>query len=320
MRRGFSAILVSSFCFGFIGAFNIWGRSYGFSPMQATTNRFFTATVVFWLIIMLRRRDDCRLSGSDMLLMALQGLGLAFTSICYALALQSLQASMVAVLFYIHPIFTMLGATLVYREPLTRNKVLALMVALGGCILSADPGSLFIGTASPRGVMWILLGGLSYSLFNLFAQRTSTISSPLVSVTWVTTFCTLALFIIEAPRHLLDGSMNLQTWGFSFLFGLICSVIPYFLYLLGVSQLGALLASIAGATEAMFGLLVSIVVLGDRLVWLQALGVPFIFGSVLILQGDLLRYALRLRRGDDLLYDSPTSNVEGEQQTNLDSP
>jgi len=304
MHRGFTAIIASSFCFGFIGAFNIWGRGYGFGPMQATTNRFFTAMLVFWLVALLRRRENYRLSGQSMLLMALQGLGLALTSICYALALQSLQASMVAVLFYIHPIFTMVGATLVYKEPLTRNKVLALLVALGGCFLSADPGSLLLGAASFSGVLWILSGGLSYSLFNLFAQRTSSISSPLVSVTWVTTFCTLTLFLMEAPRHMLDGSMNMQSWAFSFLFGLICSVIPYFLYLVGVSRLGALLASIAGATEAMFGLLVSMVVMGDRLIWLQALGVPLIFGAVLILQGDLLRYALRQRRGDSLLYEN----------------
>ena len=289
---GYGAIAASCFCFGFLGYFGKIGYSLGYTPVTLMTVRFVLAAVILWMIALYRGLRLYTVGAASLPLLALQGLAMTGTSFGYFASLQYLSASLAAIVFYLHPVLTIAVTTLFLREKFTWPRGLALtMAVLGTTFISGGFGNGSV-SADARGLLWILAGAASYSIFTLIGQRTTRGMDSIGVTTYALTFCALGFALMKPPGYMFDGSITLPMWAVGLGIGFICSVLAILLYVVGIRAVGAARASVASALEPLSGVLLAAVLLGERMLPLQWVGMSVILLAVIVLQADKPRTAL----------------------------
>lgn len=283
-QLGYLAVIFSSVCFGFLGYFGKVGYQLGFTPLTLQIARFWLATLMLWLVALPRGLARYRVGRRELVSLAAQGVGYAMTALGYFSALRYLSASLVAIIFYIHPVITTLAAAGIFGERITRTKISALLLAVVGTALVSNPQALLSGSLSWMGLAWVMVSSCSYSAFTLLGQKTTAGRDPLMVTTYAMTFCGLFLALFHPPLYLIDGSMTLPMWGIALGISFICSVLAILFYIVGVSIIGASRTSIVAAAEPLSGLIVSAILLGERLGGWQWLGMALILLAVGVLQ------------------------------------
>ena len=289
---GYAAIAASCFCFGFLGYFGKVGYSLGYTPVTLMTVRFVLATLILWLLALYRGLNLYRVPLTALPLLALQGVAMTGTSFGYFASLQYLSASLAAIVFYLHPVLTIAVTTIFLRERFTWPRGLALaMAVLGTTFISGGFGNGNV-SADARGLMWILTGAASYSVFTLIGQRTTRGMDSIVVTTYALTFCSLGFAMMEFPGYMFSGYLTPTMWAVGLGIGFICSVLAILLYVVGIRAVGAARASVASALEPLSGVLLAAVLLGERLMPVQWLGMSVILLAVIVLQADKPRIAV----------------------------
>jgi drug/metabolite transporter (DMT)-like permease len=283
---GYAAIAASCFCFGFLGYFGKVGYSLGYTPVTLMTVRFLLAALILWIMAVYRGLKLYRVTSTALPLLVLQGVAMTGTSFGYFASLQYLSASLAAIVFYLHPVLTIAVTTVFLRERFTWPRGLALtMAVLGTTFISGGFGNGNV-SADARGLMWILAGAASYSVFTLIGQRTTRGMDSIVVTTYALTFCALGFALMEFPVYMFNGSLTPAMWAVGLGIGFICSVLAILLYVVGIRAVGAARASVASALEPLSGVLLAAVLLGERLVPVQWIGMSVILLAVIVLQAD----------------------------------
>lgn len=196
-------------------------------------------------------------------------------------------AAVAIVLIYTFPGFVTLGAWLLFREPVRRSQIGALLVALLGCSLLArayDPAVLRLNWL---GLLVGLGTGLTHAGYVLFSQRAVQSHSPWTSLTYMMLFGTLALLVMT----LVSGPANLTAIGTAPLPWLVLLGLAlgptlggYALFTAALRYIPASTASLIAVAEAPAGALLAFALLGERLAPPQLLGVALILGAMLVPQ------------------------------------
>lgn len=283
-QLGYLAVIFSSACFGFLGYFGKVGYQLGYTPLTLQIARFLLAALMLWMVALPRGLARYRVGRRELISLAAQGVGYAMTALGYFSALRYLPASLVAIIFYIHPVITTLAAAGIFGEKITRAKIIALLLALVGTTLVSDPRALLSGSLSLVGLAWVLVSSCSYSTFTILGQKTTAGRDPLMVTTYSMTFCGLFLALFHPPLYMINGSLTLLMWGIALGISFICSVLAILFYVVGVSIIGASRTSIVAAAEPLSGLIVSALLLGERLGGWQWLGMALILLAVGALQ------------------------------------
>lgn len=294
-RQGFFAVLVSSFCFGFLGYFGKVGYSLGYTPLTLLTVRFVLASMMMWAIAVLRlnqkpqnknqkehprEKTEYGITLNDAKWLAVQGVTYALTALGVFNAYNYMPAGMVGVLFYIHPLLTILAASLLWHERLTKNVVLSASLAFIGAALVSQGGGDQTTVVSIVGFLWIMLSASAYSGFTLIGQRTTAKLDSLVVTTYSITFCALFLALLNPPLYMVTGVLTSSQWMIGLGISFVSSVLAILLYVVGIKAVGASRTAIISAAEPLSGVVIAALLLGERLALLQIIGMGIIVLSV----------------------------------------
>ena len=215
------------------------------------------------------------------------GLGFAGEFFFVALGLQYTNASHISVLLYTAPFFAAIGLSIkLPEERLSVIQWAGLMTAFTG-IAAAFLLPVFLqGSAVPAGDMWLLgdffglMSGVCWGLTTISMRVTTMNEAPASQVL----FSQLAVgFLVLFPSAILFGQTH-----FAFTPVMISSmafqtlIVAFASYLVWCRLLKEYLAARLGILVFMpplFGVLFSVVLLGDRI------GLPFVGGSLLVLAG-----------------------------------
>ena len=96
-------------------------------------------------------------------------IGILFLNLCYYTTIKLTSLSVAAVLLFTAPIFVTLLSCLLFKERITRRKVIALTCAVVGCVLvsgvlTGDEALSFLGVLTGIGA------GLGYALYSIFSR------------------------------------------------------------------------------------------------------------------------------------------------------
>jgi len=120
----------------------------GVSPITLLFLRFAFAAPVMLALATLRgvRMPAGRAFAA---LAALGGVIYVVQALCYFTALTQAPASLVALILYLYPVLVAVGATLVYHEPFTASRGVALALALVGAalVIGREKGGTPVGVA-----------------------------------------------------------------------------------------------------------------------------------------------------------------------------
>lgn len=217
------------------------------NPIQVTFSRFlFGGLVLLPFAVKLLRKlaaDDVRMEKEDLAYFAMLGtIGIVISMTLYQLATVHANASVVAVLFSSNPLFVMVLAYLILREPIRVRNVVALLLDIVGIICIIDPWDMDIEFL---GVAFTLSATLIFAIYTVLGKRKCYKFGGLVVTCFGFLFGSIELIILAALGHIPAVADFLLTHGLQkfayvpFIEGYTWHNLPMVLFVyLGVTGLG----------------------------------------------------------------------------------
>lgn len=271
MRQlGILQILLSGFCFGFLGLFGKRAYEHGLTPGEFLALRFLLASLLLGIWFSARRPSALAIGKGNAARAFLFGAcGYALFSTCYFTALKGLSVSLTVLLLYLYPVWVTLGARIFLGERLTRLHLAALPVALGGLVLLLwgelavrDPASLAFGMAA----------SVFYSAYILSSRRYLRDVPPLSAGFYVMLGAGTVLGILHLRALPAEPALLLVVAGTS----LISTIAAISLFLAGLQKLSGAEASMLSLAEPCTAVAVGIVFFGDSFLPAQWAGAALI--------------------------------------------
>lgn len=272
-----------------------WGvYSNGGNAVTLLTIRSVVAMLVVWVIIAFLR-PPLRLSIRKVAELSLMGVVFVSSSVTYYVSLMYIQAGTAILIAYIFPALVVIGAVIFYREKFSRRKAIALLLAIGGCILTVDPIKTFTGGVDLNGfgVLMAFISAFVTAGYILLSARLGTgvpgvvasaYSLPAMAAFYVI-WC--ALGQIGLDMSVVGGgfafSMSWVGWVSSIAIGLLTSLAWTF-YLIGLPRIGPSRASILVTSEPATAVFLGIIILGEPASAVKLVGGAFIFWAVYLLR------------------------------------
>ena len=259
----------------------------GFSPEQMVFTRFFFASLFLAGWLAAKKPMALRFRLVDIWCFA--GTGIVSTmlfSYCYFRTMETANIALAALLLYTSPIFVLFFSVLLFRERMTRRKLLAVACTFAGC--AAITGILTHGVPV---VAWpvILIGlgaGLFYSLYTIFGKYALRRYASVTVAVHTFIFATIGTaFLIPIPETfaLYANPANLLT-GLGI--ALFCSLTPFVLYTKGLEKLSPAKAAVLATIEPVVATLIGIAAFHEPADAATFAGVALIIGATVLLSGE----------------------------------
>lgn len=278
------AIIGAGTLWGFMGFFRRTLESLGISAIGCLTVRCLFAAVAFGIVILLtdvsafkfRLKDIWCFFGTGVVSLLIFGL-------CYFRAMDYMSLSAAAILLYTAPCFVILLSALLFKEKLTKKKLVAMSMAFFGCCLVSGLGN---GAQHVSGI-GILLGlgaGICYALFSIFSRYS--INRGYNSLTINFYSCILAgagALIFGGAREMPTVCQSAGNFLFALATGIVTCFLPYLLYTYGLTKTENGKASIMASVEPVVATLVGLVIYHEKLSLTAFLGVVIVLSAIVLL-------------------------------------
>ncbi|MDF3835938.1 DMT family transporter [Cupriavidus basilensis] len=213
-------------------------------------------------------------------LAAMGGIGYVGQSFCFFTALNHAQASLVALLLYLYPLFVTILAAVFLKERLSTASVTALVLCSVGAGLTVGGGQ-----GSALGIALGLASAAIYSVYIIVGARLTAGVNPLATTTVV---CAAAAVVYVAAGLLRTGAgvppqfpQSLAGWLALLAIALLSTVLAILAFFAGLQRLGAARASMLSTLEPVVTVALAALVLGEHVGLTQALGGGLILAGVL---------------------------------------
>ena len=286
MKQSKSAlcVLLAGTLWGSMGLFVRKLNAVGLYALDIVQLRIAISLVLVGLYLLIFARDKLRVRLRDLWCFAGTGIvSLLLFSWCYFSGMQEASLSVMAVLLYTSPAFIMLLSVLLFREKLTRQKLLALVLTFAGCCLVSLVGGEH--KLSTVGILYGLGAGFGYALYSIFARYALDRGYSSNTINFYSCLLTAIGAVIiwgaAQPLGVMFGSW--KGFGLCTALGIVTCYLPYLLYTFGLTGLETGKASILASFEPVVATLVGIFVFHEKLTPLSALGCVCVLSAVVLL-------------------------------------
>ena len=282
-RKGALLIILAGTCWGVISIFINYLSAAGLGEMQISFLRQFFAVLVFALIILARDRSKFRMPLKDLGLIVLVGFinGVLFNFLYFYTIIHS-RASIAVVLLYTSPVFVIILARLFFGEKITRNKAVALVLTVVGCVFVT--GVLGEGyMPPPAAILTGVLTGLAYALNNILTSAAVKKNDPLTVTMYTLLFSFLFLIPFSKPGSLAAlCRANPMILPVAFLMCLVTAVLAQYFFSVGLGLIESGKAAIYGATEPIVGSLVGILIFHEESNLMKIAGIIMVIAAIVL--------------------------------------
>lgn len=276
-------IVLATVFWGFIGYFSTTMSEAGMSvPQRLSARMTFAALALVVATLFTNPKKGFKVSLSDLAKLFLCGtITLTVNNMFYFNAIELCGMSVAAVLMYTSPIFVMIMSALIYKEKITVQKLVALVVTFVGCALVSISNSRF--HADIIGIGCGVASGFTYALYSIFAndllKRNS--STTVVMYTYISAAISSYFIVspIETAKITLESGMVIH----AILFGIICSALAHGLYSYGMKYTEASLAAILATLELVMASIVGFFAFGQFLAWYNYVGIVLVMAATVLL-------------------------------------
>ena len=270
-------VSISAIAFGCMPLFAIYAYEAGVDPVTLLFLRFLTAGL-FMLLVMLVRKIPFPRGISLAGLVGMGAIGYVGQSLCYFNALTLASAGLVALLLYLYPALVTAFSALIFKEPVTRVKILALLLALCGAVLVIGPG----WEGQPLGVILGIGAALIYSLYILTGNRILR-DVPVFPSSAVIMMSAGAAFGLLAAFQGLNLPESVSGWMAIFGLTILSTIIAILAFMAGMQRVGPTNAALLSTLEPVVTVALATLLLGESLTFLKIAGGGLILAAVLIL-------------------------------------
>lgn len=276
-------VILGAVCWGYIGVFNRLLASAGVDMNNRVFVRNFFSLALLTAVFALLRRQVFRVRLRDLPIFMGSGLLSILTlSWVYFNCQMECSLAVAAILLYLAPSMVVVMSALLWRSPITRRKVAALLLALVGCALvSGVVGGELSGT--PRGLLFGVASAFCYATYTVFAHYGLARYDAYTMIYWTFVFAGLGSLLFLDSRALVPALATPAGVGGAVGLVLVATVLPYLFYTKGLEGVESGKASILANVEPVVAALNGVVLFHERLsVWVL-LGIACVLGTVVLL-------------------------------------
>ena len=214
--------------------------------------------------------------------LAMGMLGYAAQSGLYLGAVSRVEASQVALLFCVYPVLVMVGAIGLGRERASRQRLVALVVALAGVGLVL--GGAARGTFDAAGALLSLGAAVVYCAYILIGDRVGNDAAPVALTALVCVGAFVSWLAASAAMGGPDLRVSSPAWGWLTALALVSTVAAILLFFAGMALVGPTVASLLSIVEPVVTVVGAAVVFGEDLTSFQVLGGALVLAAVAVVQ------------------------------------
>lgn len=259
-------------------------NSCSLSSMEIGAVRTGVCTALLFCIISIYKPSLFKIRLRDIWMFIGTGLlSLVFFSFCYFKTIIDAGPSIAVSLLYTSPIWVMLFSAVLFKEKLSLQKIIAIPVTVIGCALTTG----IIGTGgalTPQIIITGLLSGIGYALYSIFGRYATEKYSSLTITFYTFLLAFIGFLCFTKPAEIAQKcTADAKVIILSVLIGIICSLLPYMFYTIGLNNMETSVAAILVAVEPLVGCIIGITIFRDPLSPTKIAGIILILASIIIL-------------------------------------
>jgi drug/metabolite transporter (DMT)-like permease len=283
--RGYLYILIGT---------TLWGVSsvvakslfiIGLPPAELVLIRLTLATLALAILLFFFDRKRMIISMKDLpYFMILGFVGVAGMQFTYYYTISKIHVGPAILLQYIQPVWVFLFAFLFQKEPISKEKVAALLLAVIGCYFVVGGYQTDLLRLNKIGIMSGVISSFFFTFYALFGERGMKKYDSWTLILYGFGFGAVLYWILLSPIQIITAGHSLKMWMAFLYIAIFSTLIPFGLYLKGIEYMRATRASIIATWEPVIASITAYIVLGEVLFPLQILGGIGVIAAVVLLQ------------------------------------
>lgn len=278
------AIVVAASFWGVIGVFSRELVDRGLTSIQVTEVRCLVTALALLIVLAIYDRKLLRIDPKDIWMFFGTGvIGIVSFNVLYFEAAEIVSLSMTSVLLYTAPFFVVILSAFVFKEKLTKQKGISLILAFLGCLLISG----IIGSANGFNATGFLLGlgsGVGYALYTIFGKIALKKYHAFTLTFYTFAVAGVCLIPFADIAHMADVAINVEgaiVWMLAL--GILITTLPYFLYNFGLHRMDAGIASVMAFIEPMVATIAGFVIYSESPTTANIFGIVLILAAVILL-------------------------------------
>lgn len=278
-------VLVAGSLWGLMGLLVRSLNAVGLSSMEITFLRSLVTFLCMLAGLFLFNRKALKIRIRDIwCFIGTGGFSVAFFNFCYFKTMTLTSLSVAAVLLYTAPAFVMLMSAVLFKERLSMQKLIALLLAFAGCaFVSGIVGG--AGALSLSGILYGLGAGFGYALYSIFGRYALERKYSSVTISFYTfVFASIATFFFVNAGAVFEAvSFSPLFLGKTVFLVLLVTLLPYLSYTRGLKVMENGTASVLASIEPVVATLVGIIVYKEKMNFWNVLGICLVLGSIVLI-------------------------------------
>ena len=282
--RACGSILLAAALWGIIGIWNRTLLAAGLSPTGIVLVRNFGGMAVLTAVFAVRDRGVFRVKREHVKYFAGTGIvSVVLFTCCYFTCQKLCSLAVASILLYTAPAFVVILSALLWKEPVTGKKLLALLLTLVGCacVCGVFSGGLAV---TAGGVLLGLGAGFFYALYSIFGRYALVHYDSMTVTVWTFLFAGTASLVLLRPAELAAVFCQPKMWMVAAGLVICSTVLPYLFYTGGLAGVESGKASIIASLEPVVAALVGVLVFSEPMNGLTAAGIVLVLSGVVILR------------------------------------
>lgn len=281
---GYLLIILSALCFSLMGIissflFKSGIKTYDLIIMQNAVQALFLG--IFYL---LTDSNKLKISIDDFKTIGLQGLFASTpVAVLYFIAIQRTNVSIACLLLFTNPIFVTLYFTIFEKRKSSVVKVLAVIVTFIGSMLVLNITPESFSHVDVIGIAAGILSSISYAFYNVYADKKLKDYSPGIILFYCTIIVFVIISLINIGFYTRLNELDFSLLKFTVPLSAITNTLPVVLLYTGIRKIGSQAASIVATGEVPLTLLLSFIILNEKLNMTQLFGSVLVIGAILTL-------------------------------------
>lgn len=282
-KKYYLYVISGAILWGLISLFSNTLAEFGLSPKNIVAIRSFGTAAILFIIFAIKDRKLLKIEIKDIKYFIGTGIiSFVFFNWCLFTSMNECSAAIAVVLLYTAPIFVTLMSAVLFKEKMTRIKIVALILTVIGCMcVTGVIGGKINGTLF--GVICGIGSGFFYALYSIFGRYALKKYSSVTVTIYTFIFAAIGSIPLIEPAPLIAGLSNGEALIAAVLIVVVSTVSPFLLYTKGLTGVESGTASILATAEPAVGVLVSIFILQQPINLIAVIGVFLILGAVIIL-------------------------------------
>lgn len=284
-RVAYFFVVTAAILWGTLGVFGKKLTYFGFEPTQIVLIRAIGASVILILFALIKDTNLLKIEPHDSIYFVGTGIiSFVFFNWCYFIAINKTSLSVAAILLYTAPTIVMVLSAILFKEKMTKKKIVSLMLTFVGCIFVTA----FVQETGQKitisGLLTGLGAGLGYALYSIFGRYALEKYDSITVTLYTFIFASIGLIPITDIKGMIGLFSNANFVYYAVALGLFATVLPFLLYTKGLYYLETSKAPIIATLEPIVATIIGVVLFSEPLTLFKILGISLVIFAVSIIK------------------------------------